>query len=120
MSDVFYKPGQRFTGKLSHGGTIEIILQAYPHNNRYYFIDDNGKKFEGGWGNGFDQKEIATIVSVHQTLIPIPTIKFPNPAGLQQAMDELKSMRCTHPNKRHVKMQTFEYDYCPDCKKEIV
>jgi len=27
--------------------------------------------------------------------------------------------KCLHKNKKRVKFDTFEYDYCPDCKKEI-
>lgn len=31
----------------------------------------------------------------------------------------IKLNSCSHNNKKHIKFNTFEYDYCPDCKKEI-
>ena len=79
-------------------------------SKKYYFLYSDGQRSIGN----FTQQELAMFI-LNREVEPIAT-RFPQPF---EDLTKPRTGSCSHPNKKHVKMQTFEYDYCPDCKKEI-
>jgi hypothetical protein len=111
---MFYKVGDKFENQIMHE-EAEVI---YVNNT----ANEITLKFADGTEHEWNEIDFAAEVSFG-LWTPLPGPKYPTQEeldypGITQVIPET-SGQCQHLNKRAVKMQTFGYWFCPDCKADL-